>query len=85
MEIELKLVDNKYNKFINISDKEKEYFHIYLDDSKEEIKRNYLKKNEKVYIIKIIINHQVNSFRSLFYNCNSIISSIQGNNIFNQK
>ena len=28
IEIELKFVDNKYDKFINISDKEKKYFHI---------------------------------------------------------
>ena len=43
IEIELKLVDNKYDKFINISDEEKEYYHIYFDNSNEEIKRNYLK------------------------------------------
>ena len=42
IEIELKFVDNKYDKFINIPDKNKEYFHIYFDYSKEEIKRNYL-------------------------------------------
>ena len=78
IEIELKLVDNKYNnkynKFINMPDEEKEYFNIYFDNSKEEIKRNYLIENEKVNIIKIRINHQVKSFRSLFYNCYSISS-----------
>ena len=39
IEIELKLADNEYDKFINISDKEKEYYHIYFDNSNEEIKR----------------------------------------------
>ena len=46
IEIELKLVDHGYDKFINISDKEKEYYHIYFDNSIEEIKRNYLEDNE---------------------------------------
>ena len=39
VEIELKLVEDKYNKaFINIPDEEKEYYHIYFDNSNEEIK-----------------------------------------------
>ena len=41
IEIEIKLDDNEHNendKFINISDKEKEYYHIYIDNSNEEIK-----------------------------------------------
>ena len=72
IEIELKLDDNKHYqnyKFINISDEEKEYFHIYFDNSNEEIIRNYLKDNEKVNTIKIIIDYQVNSFKNLFNNC----------------
>ena len=59
--IELKLDDNKYGTFINISDQEKEYFHIYFDNSNEEIKRNYLEQNEQVKTIKIIINYKVSS------------------------
>ena len=43
IEIELKIEDNKYNKFINISSYNEKYYHIYFDNSKEEIKRNYLK------------------------------------------
>ena len=42
LEIELKIADNKYGKFINISDDEKEYYHIYFNNSKEEITKNYL-------------------------------------------
>ena len=75
IEIELKLVDNKYGRFINISYEEKEYYHIYFDNSIEEIKRNYLKDNEKVKLIKIIINYQVKSFEKLFQN-SSYINSI---------
>ena len=56
IEIKLKPADNKYGEFINIPKKEKEHYHIYFDNSKEEIKRNYLEKNEKVKMIKIIID-----------------------------
>ena len=66
IEIEIKLAFRKYGKFINVPDKEKEYYHFYFDDSNEEIKRNYLKKNEKVKKVKIIISHEVKSFRKLF-------------------
>ena len=73
IEIELKLNDKKYGKFINISCKD--YYHIYFDNSNEEIKRNYLKQNEKVDVIKIIIDYQVVSFEKLFKD-NDCISSI---------
>ena len=72
IELELKITNDKYEKFINIPDKEKEYFHIYYDYSNKEIKRYYLEDNEKVKRIKIIINYQVKSFKLLFNNCNCI-------------
>ena len=75
IEIELNFVENKYGKFIRIPRKEKEYFHIYFNNSNEEINRGYLKFNEKVEKIKIIIDYQVKSFKSLFAeseNVNSI-------------
>ena len=72
IEIELKLVDNKYGKFINIPDEEKEYFHIYFDNSNEEIKRNKLNYNEKVKMVKIKIDYQVESFEELFNYCINI-------------
>ena len=74
IEIELKPVDCIINNFINIPDDEKEYYHIYFDNSNEEIKRNYLTKREKVKTIKIIINYQVTSFKGLFYQCKCISS-----------
>ena len=60
IEIELKLNDIEHDdKFINISDDLKEYYHIYFDNSNEEIKRNYLKEKEKINIIKIVIDYQL--------------------------
>ena len=66
IEIELKIVDDKYEKFINIPDEDKEYYHIYCNNSNKEIKRNYLNQNEKVKIIKIIIDYQVTSLKKIF-------------------
>ena len=76
IEIEIKLVDNKYGKFINIPDEQKEYYHIYFDNSKEEIKRNVTKVNEKVKTIRIKIDYQVKSLNKLFYSCEYINSII---------
>ena len=81
IEIELKVISNKLyifknnnNIFIRINDKDKEYFHIYCDDSKEEIKRNYFDKNDNANKIKIIIDHQIKSFKDLFFDCICISS-----------
>ena len=72
IEIELKLVNNKYDRFINFTKENEKYYHIYFNNSKEEIKRNYLNKNENVEKIKIIIDYQIKSFEKLFENCECI-------------
>ena len=74
IDIELKLVDNGKGKFINFINRKNEYYHIYFDNSKEEIKRNYLKDNEKIKNIKIQIDYQVESFIGLFDDCKCISS-----------
>jgi len=75
IEIEIIPAKNKYDKFINITEKEKLYFHIYFNDNKEEIKNRYIiKKEDKVKTIKIIINYQVKSFKYLFKFCECIES-----------
>ena len=56
IEIEIKPANNIYGKFININEEEKIYYHIYFNDNREEIKRNYLNENEQIKIIKIIID-----------------------------
>ena len=50
------------------------YYHIFFDDDKEEIGRDYLKFNENINKIKIIINYQVKSFYELFADCDCIES-----------
>ena len=69
IEIELNPDDRKKGskrKFINIPDKDKEFYHIYFDNSNKEIKRNYLKDYDEVKKIKIIIDYPVESFEFLF-------------------
>ena len=74
IEIEIKPIQNEYGQFINILNKDKSHYHIYFNDSKEEIERNYLKEEDKVTKIIIIIDFQIKSFKSLFEKCKCIES-----------
>ena len=69
IDIEIKVYNAANSRFINIPEENKKYFHIYFDNSNEEIERNYLKQNEKVEIIKIRIDPQITSFNKLFDDC----------------
>ena len=71
IEIEIKPVKNEYGEFINMNENEI-YYHIYFNDNKEEIKRNYLIKNDNIERLKIIIDYQVKSFMDLFWDCKCI-------------
>ena len=68
IEIEVIPRKNNYGSFINLKEGES-YFHIFFDDNKKEIKRNFLRREETVSKIKIIIDYKVNSFDKLFYYC----------------
>ena len=74
IEIEIKPVNNECGKFINIKNEDKRYYHIYFNNSKEEIKKNFINKDEEIKIINIIIDYQIKSFKELFYNCDCIES-----------
>jgi len=74
IEIEITPSKDCSGEFININKKDRIYFHIYFNDLNNEIKRNYLYKNENITKIKIIIDYQVKSFYQLFYYCESIES-----------
>ena len=73
IEIEIMIAEKKYGKFINIKNNI-EYYHIYFDNKKEKITRNYLTKDDKVKKILIIIDYQIKSFNDLFDNCECIES-----------
>ena len=75
IEIEIIPMSNKYGRFINIpKDEGKKYYHIYFNDENEEIKKEFLTKDDKVSKVTLIINYQINSFNRLFYHCQCIKS-----------
>ena len=59
------------NIFINTVENESLY-HIYFNESNEEIERKYIKNNEKISKIIILIDIEVESLRDLFYGCENI-------------
>ena len=67
IEIELKLVKNTYSNqaFINTTDDNKKYFHIFFNDSNKEANLSSL-NHEKIEKVKIIIDHHIISFGYLF-------------------
>ena len=65
---------NSSGEFIKINEKGKKYYHIYFNDNKDEIKRNYLNKDDKVNKIKIIAENKIRSFSKLLYDCKCIES-----------
>ena len=74
IEIKIKPVNNVFGKFINFENEDEKYYHIYFNNNEEEIKRNYIKEDEQIEIIKIIINYQIKSFKKLFEHCECIES-----------
>ena len=70
--IEIIPKDNEDGEFINFPLSKKSYYHIYFDDNNKMIDRNFIKKDEKVSKIKIIIDNKVKSFYQLFTNCKCI-------------
>ena len=74
IEIDLKIINNNNQRFINIQKEDENYYHIYFDNNKEEIKRNFINKDEQIKNIKIILDYQFKSFSSLFRYCKCIES-----------
>ena len=48
IELRIKIDYKKFGKFININKEDKKYYHIYFNNNNEEIKRDYIKKDEKL-------------------------------------
>ena len=76
-EIEIEIIPKKgkNGEFININENDKLFYHIYFNDTKEEIKNKYkIDGNDEVTKINIIIDYQVKSFMKLFFECECIES-----------
>ena len=55
VEIEIIPAGNKFGRFINIlNDEEEDNYHIFFNDSKEEIKRTYINQSDKVKKIRVL-------------------------------
>ena len=78
IEIEIRPYNGSFgshNQFINYGSRfDNKHFHIYFNDNKKEIKRNYLKNNNKVQKKNIRIDYAIKSFDFLFEFCESIES-----------
>ena len=71
--IELTPAEKLYGKFINILTKTyKDFCHIYFNDNKKEIKRNYINQYDKVVKIKIILDYPIKCLNILFKGCKCI-------------
>ena len=71
--IEIIPIKNIDGYFININEDYKPYYHIYFDYKyKKEIKRNYIKKEEKITFINIILDNEIKSLSHLFEGCQCI-------------
>ena len=69
------IMKSRYDKFINIAEEDKKYFHIYFNNNKKkEIENMSFNIDDNVTKISIIIDYQIKSFSGLFYNCWSIES-----------
>ena len=75
IEIEIIPMKIKSYKLVYIKEEDEEYYHIFLNDNKEEIKNNSsVDLNDIVSKINIIIDYHVTSFYELFYECKYIES-----------
>ena len=79
-QIEIKIIPknnfgvNKNKNFINIENtSDEKYCHIYFNNKKEEIKRNYYTEDDNVSSIKIILDYNINSLHKLFERCICIL------------
>ena len=74
LKIEIEIIPHKYSygKFINIDKDNRQYYHIYFNDNKEETKINVIPENAKITKIKIIIDYEAASIKGLFQTCKCI-------------
>jgi len=70
IEIELILSENSSGKFINLDDIS--HCHIFFDDNKEDMKKTYAKKSDKVTKIKLILDYEIKTLYKLFKECRTI-------------
>ena len=63
-----------FGTFINIKNEEESYYHIYINDDDNQIKKYTINRKDKISKIKIVIDYKVKSLSQLFFNCKCIKS-----------
>ena len=71
--IPIKELKEEKNIFINFNEN-KALYHIYFNNNRKEERRNYITENDKVTIIKIILEYGIKSLEELFKDCKCIKS-----------
>ena len=74
IELEIIPLPNHYGKFINVTEGEDSNYQFFFNNKKKEINRNYLKENENVQKIIVILDYKISSFYNLFNGCECIES-----------
>ena len=72
-----------YTKGLIVINCDKKYCHVYFNDSKEEIKRNYFTNNDNVQKIKIVLDYGIQSLNRIFrqWTCIKRVDFIKFNRI----
>ena len=65
-------MEYKYSIFNPINENDIGFYHIFFNDDKTEIKRNYFSKNDNVTKIKLIIDEKIKKLSGLFIGCEYI-------------
>ena len=74
VELEIKPLPNHYGKFISVIKGLESHYHIFFNDKKTRKKRNFIKENEKVIIIRVLLDYKIKTFYNLFNGCKCIES-----------
>ena len=70
LKIEIEIIPSANNLTTFIEDWDKKgYFHYFINDNKEELKRNYILKMDNAQKIKVKIDKEIKSFSRLFQDC----------------
>ena len=62
VEFEIKPLPNHYGKFINVIKGEESNNHISFNNSKKDKKRNFIKENESLFNIRVLLDYKIKSF-----------------------
>ena len=66
IEIDIIPLKSEYGAFMYAHNLDQSFYHIYINDNKEEIKRDYIKSSDGAKKIKIVLDYEIKSLFELF-------------------